>query len=250
MRLTGVPLILVAVLATAVTGAATVLLWSRFGRWRSCSRTAGILLTETLYDRHGRAGREPRRHVLPVLGGARGPYRHDARSPRRGGRPAGRAGARHRGGDGAVAARRRGAGGWPARRACRSAGRIPAAAVGGLSDRGVACGQAGEAGRRVRGAPGAGGRVVAVPTAGTTAAALATLPADLAADVRVNARGWAVAATPRQAALGARLARAGSPYGALVVVGATAGCAGRPAGDVPRGRPARAARTGAADHVD
>ena len=64
--------------------------------------------------------------------------------------------------------------------------------------------------------------VVALPTAGTTAAALATLPADLAADVRVNARGWAVTATPRQAALGARLARAGSPYGALVVVGATA----------------------------
>jgi hypothetical protein len=63
--------------------------------------------------------------------------------------------------------------------------------------------------------------VVAVPTAGTSAAALATLPADLAADVRVNARGWAVLATVRQAALAARLFRPGAPYGALVVVGAT-----------------------------
>ena len=48
MSLTGVPLIIVAVLATAAAGAGTVLLWSRYGRWRMLSRTAGILLTETL----------------------------------------------------------------------------------------------------------------------------------------------------------------------------------------------------------
>src|SRR5690242_13117471 len=48
MMLTGVPLIAVAVLVTTAAGAVTVLLWSRFGRWRLLSRTVGILLTEAL----------------------------------------------------------------------------------------------------------------------------------------------------------------------------------------------------------
>ncbi|MDT4993172.1 MAG: hypothetical protein QOH97_3064 [Actinoplanes sp.] len=48
MALTGIPLILLAVLATAGAGTATALLWSRYGRWRLVSRTLGVLLCEVL----------------------------------------------------------------------------------------------------------------------------------------------------------------------------------------------------------
>jgi lysyl-tRNA synthetase class 2 len=48
VSLTGVPLIVVAVLVTAVTVAATWRLWSRYGRWRLVCRVMGILLVETL----------------------------------------------------------------------------------------------------------------------------------------------------------------------------------------------------------
>jgi hypothetical protein len=46
--LTGVPLIVIAAAATASVCAVTVLLWSRFGRWRLLSRSLGVLLSEAL----------------------------------------------------------------------------------------------------------------------------------------------------------------------------------------------------------
>jgi hypothetical protein len=223
VSLTGVPLILVAILATAVTAAATVLLWFRFGRGRLLTRTTGILLTETLAiaaiglivnradmfypswaaleGRTGttavavarRAGRLD--GLVPGTTAATVPWRPaDAATWRLADTPR-------------VV--------FPAGYRQRPAIAYPA--VVSLVDNQS---QAAAALRAARRLPAVG--VVAVPTTGTTAAALATLPADLAGDVRVNARGWAVTVTPRLAALGARLVRAGSPYGALVVTGATA----------------------------
>jgi hypothetical protein len=48
LSLTGIPLLLAAGLATAVTAAGTVLVWSRWGRLRYVLRPAGILATEAL----------------------------------------------------------------------------------------------------------------------------------------------------------------------------------------------------------
>lgn len=48
MELTGLPLIVLVAFVAVVVITATVLLWSRFGRWRLLSRAAGIVLAETL----------------------------------------------------------------------------------------------------------------------------------------------------------------------------------------------------------
>ena len=48
MKLTGLPLIVTAALLALAVIAATVLLWSRFGRWRLLSRFAGLVLAEAL----------------------------------------------------------------------------------------------------------------------------------------------------------------------------------------------------------
>jgi hypothetical protein len=223
MSLTGVPLIGVAVVAAAVVATATVLLWSRFGRWRFLSRIGGILLTETLAiaaiglvvnradmfypswaaleGRTGTAAVAVTRRAGRLDGLVRGSAA--ATVPWR---PAGAAAWRLAGTPRVV---------FPA--GYRQHPSIAYPAVVSLVDNQAGAAAVLRAAHRV---PAVG--VVAVPTAGTTAAALATLAADLAGDVRVNARGWAVTASSRQAALGVRLARPGSRYGALVVVGATA----------------------------
>jgi hypothetical protein len=247
MRLTGAPLILVAVLVTAVAGAATVVLWSRFGRWRLLSRTAGVLLTETLVVLT--AGLVVNRADLfyPSWAALEGHTGTTAvAAPRRAGRldglvrgtaavtvpwrPADIASWRLAGTPRVV---------FPAGYRRRSSVAYPT--VASLVDSQTQAAAAVRVARRV-----AAVGVVAVPTAGTTAAALATLPTDLAADVRVNARGWAVLTTSRQAALGGRLVRSGPPYGALVVIGAATPQrqAGADVAVVRPGRPHRAASTG------
>jgi hypothetical protein len=223
MSLTGVPLIGVAVLATAVTATATVLLWSRFGRWRFLSRTGGILLTETLAI--AAIGLVVNRIDMfyPSWAALEGRTGTTAVAVAR---PAGRLDGLVRGSAAVtVPWRPAGAAAWrlagtphvvfPA--GYRQRPSIAYPAVVSLVDNQAEAAAVLRAARRV---PAVG--VVAVSTARTTAAALATLSADLAGDVRMNARGWAVTATSRQAALGVRLARRDSPYGALVVVGATA----------------------------
>ena len=223
MSLTGVPLIVVAILVTAAAGAATVLLWYWFGRWRLLGRTAGILLTETLVvittglvvnradlfypswaALKGRTGttvvtapRKAGRLDRLVLGAtaATVPWR-----------PADAAAWQLAGSPRVV---------FPTGYRLKRSVAYPA--VVSLVDNPAEAAAVVQVARRV-GAVG----VVAVPTRGTTAAALTTLPAELAADVRVNTRGWAVTATAGQAALAARLFRFGQPYGALAVIGATA----------------------------
>jgi hypothetical protein len=48
MRLTGLPLIITTAVLGLLVIAATVLLWSRFGRWRLLTRTLGVVLAEAL----------------------------------------------------------------------------------------------------------------------------------------------------------------------------------------------------------
>ncbi|MEV6597109.1 hypothetical protein AB0M36_09640 [Actinoplanes sp. NPDC051346] len=48
MSLTGIPLLVVAGFVAVVSAAMTILLWSRFGRWRFVVRTLGVLVTEVL----------------------------------------------------------------------------------------------------------------------------------------------------------------------------------------------------------
>jgi hypothetical protein len=223
MSLTGIPLIVVAVLGTGAIAAVTVLLWSRFGRWRPLSRAAGILLTETLVvvtiglvvnradmfypswaaleGRTGTTAVAATRRAGRLDGLVRG-----AAAATLSWRPADAAGWRLAGTARVV---------FPAGYRQRPSVAYPA--VVSLVDSQAEAAAAVRVARRV-----AAVGVVAVPSARTTAAALATLPTDLAADVRVNARGWAVLTTLQQAALAARLVRPGGSYGALVVVGATA----------------------------
>jgi hypothetical protein len=224
MSLTGVPLIIVAVLATAAAGAGTVLLWSRYGRWRMFSRTIGILLTETLVAAtvglvsnrvemfypswaalEGRTGTT----VVPATqpAGRLDGLVHGAAAAVLPWHPAGAAAWRLAGAPRVV---------LPADYRNRPSVTYPA--MVSLVDTGV---EAAAAVRAARGVAAVG--LVAVPTAGTAAAALATLPAQLTAAVRVNGRGWAVEATARQAGLAAQLVRsAPGTFGALAVVGAAA----------------------------
>jgi hypothetical protein len=244
MRLTGVPLIVLAVLVTAVAGAATALLWSKFGRWRLVNRAAGILLTEALVV--VTIGLVVNRADLfypswAALEGRTGTTAVAA--TRRAGRLDGLV---HGTAAVTVPWRPTDIAAWrlagtphvvlPAGYRRQSSVAYPT--VVSLVDSQSQAATAVRVARRV-----AAVGVVVVPTAGTTAAALATLPADLAADVRVNGRGWAVLTTSRQAALGARLIRSGPPYGALVVMGAATPQrqAGAALAVVRPGRPHRAA---------
>jgi hypothetical protein len=245
MSLTGVPLIILVVLATAAAGAGTVLLWSRYGRWRMLSRTAGILLTETLVAAsvglvsnrvemfypswaalEGRTGTTVVAATQPA--GRLDGLVHGAAAAVLPWHPAGAAAWRLAGPPRVV---------LPAGYRNRPSVTYPT--VVSLVDTAV---EAAAAVRAARGVAAVG--LVAVPTAGTAAAALATLPAQLAAAVRVNGRGWAVEATARQARLAAQLVQsAPGVFGALAVVGA-AGVArqDRPAGVAVAVVPARSAR--------
>ena len=235
MSLTGVPLIIVAVLATIATGAATGWLWSRYGRWRLPIRTAGILLVETLAVFTVGLVVNRVEQFYPswqVLEGDTGTAVVTA--------------ARHAGRiDGRVHGHAAAALTW--RPASVSAWRLAAAptvvvpqgyldrksvtfpAVLSLVDAGPDGAEAVRAAKRV-----AAVSVVVAPSARTTAAALATLPASLDQDVRATTHGWAVVATMRQAALAVRLIRsAPARFGALVLVGGSATV--RPPNDRPGG---------------
>jgi hypothetical protein len=48
MTLTGLPLIITTALLTVLVLAGTILLWSRFGRWRLLTRSLGVVLAQAL----------------------------------------------------------------------------------------------------------------------------------------------------------------------------------------------------------
>jgi hypothetical protein len=235
MSLTGVPLIVVAVLVTALTVAATWWLWSRYGRWRLVSRVVGVLLAETLTVFTVGLVVNRVEQFYPswqALAGNTGTTVVAA---------AGHAGRI----DGMVHGH--GAAALPWRPASLSAWRLVATPVvvvpsGYLARRSVtfpAVLSLVDAGRDGAAAVRAAKRVATVsvvvaPSAGTTAAALATLPASLDEDVRTMTHGWAIVATARQAALAVRLIRSTpSRFGALVLVEGSA--TARPPHDRPGG---------------
>ena len=208
MALTGIPLITSTVLVTALAVAATILLWSRYGRWRLLSRAVGVLVCEALVVLS--VGLVANRHEQfypswQALSGDTGTQSRTA--PRRAGRLDGLFGP----GRSKLAWQPSGSAAWqltssaevtvpPGYRAHPS---FPALlALGGR--------------------PAASGlvSVVASPAARTSAAALADLPALLGVDLRVTGHGWALLASSAQAGLAARLVQDDpGRFAALAVVG-------------------------------
>ncbi|AGL16778.1 hypothetical protein [Actinoplanes sp. N902-109] len=205
MRLTGIPLLLLAVAATTGAGAATVLLWPRH---RFVLRAGGLLLTETLLVLSG--GLAVNRHEVfypswRALAGDTGaraviepaaPGRLDAQV-----------------GDGAdVVWQPAGSAAWhlaaPPRIVVPAGyARLPHARFPVILALVPAAGPAVAAARRIPGAI----TVVAVPGRHTTAAVLRDLPADLCRDVRATAQGWDLVAAGPQARLGRDLVRTQPP---------------------------------------
>jgi hypothetical protein len=211
MSLTGIPLLVLALLVTAGSITATVLLWSRAGRWRVAVRTAGILLVEaSLVIGVGLiANREEQFYPSwPALAGQTGP----SAAPRV--QAAGRLDAGLRtSGPATVAWRPPGAARW--RLAAGPELVLPA----GYRDRpGVTFPVLLD----LAGAHGEAGAVTLhlAPTAHSTAESLSSLADDLARDVRVTTRGWAILAPMRDAPFAAALIRsAPGRFTALALVG-------------------------------
>jgi hypothetical protein len=210
MSLTGVRIILLAGLVTAAIAAATVLLWSRYGSWRLLSRTAGVLLTETLVVLTIGLVVNREQQLYPswqALGGDTGPAAVAAA------RPAGRLDAELHGTAAASV---------PWQPADVAAWRLAGAPTVMVPANYLSRPSVSYPVVLSLGGPGSLLDVVSVvvaPTAATTAEALATLPADLGQDLRVTARGWALVASAEQAGLARRLIAAlPGRFGALVVV--------------------------------
>ena len=216
MTLTGLPLIALAVLATAAAITGTTLLWSRYGRWRLLSRSAGVLLCEALVVLSAGLIANRQEQFYPswqALAGDTGTVATSA------GRPAGRLDSSF-GLKSTVTWQPPGSAGWHLAGAATVS--IP---PGYLASRGSY-----PALISLGGSPAGGDlvRVVADPTARTSTADLAGLPAALSGNLRLTGHGWALLASAAQAGLAARLAGADpGRFAALAVVG------GPPAGFRP-----------------
>jgi hypothetical protein len=209
VRLTGIPLLLLAVAATAAAGALTFWSWRRGGRWRPLTRVASVLLLEALMVAGAGLVVNRAEEFYPSWTALAGRTGTTVRTERV---AAGRL-------DGSLTA----PAGQPQVLAWRprSVSRWKLAGVpelvlpaGYQSRPGVAFPVVLALVADPRAALATARRladvitVVAVPTAGTSAAALADLPAELRRDVRATAGGWDVVA-PDQ--LTARLAAAEPP---------------------------------------
>jgi hypothetical protein len=215
VSLTGVPLLSLAVLGTAATVAGTVRLWSRFGRWRLVSRTAGVLLAEALTVLSIGLAVNRQDEFYPSWEALAG---HTGTAVVTADRPAGRLDARLHGSAAAVVPWNSASLVVPAHYLSRPAVTYPA--VLALAGPGADAKAAVTAAKRL-----AAVSVVATPSG---YAGLVPLPADLGQDMRVTSRGWALVAGAKQAALAERLIRAApGRFVALAVVG----------GAAPRGLP-------------
>jgi len=211
VSLTGVPLILLAVLATVAAGFVTVWCWSRFGRQRMLVRTVGVLLSEALLVLSAGLIANRVDQFYPSWAALAG---HTGAAATTVSRAAGRLDRTlHAGGAEIVPWQPSGATSWhlighaslvvPAGYASRRTTTFP-----------VVLDLAG---------PHSAGDTVTVhlsPSAKTTAAALASLPAYLDRDVRVTTRGWAIVASMKDAVFAAELVKsAPGRFVALVLVG-------------------------------
>ena len=208
MSLVGLPLIALTLLATAAAITGTTLLWSRYGRWRLLSRSAGLLLCEALVVLS--VGLIANRHEQfypswQALAGDTGTV------PATAVRAAGRLDSSF-GQKSTVAWQPPGSAAWHL--AAPATVSVP---PGYLAARGsypalIALG----------GRPSGDGliRVTVDPTRQTTATALTGLPAALGADLRLTGHGWALVASSAHAILAARLTgRDPGRFAALAVVG-------------------------------
>ena len=216
VALTGVPLLAAVALAAAAAIAAIIALWSRFGRWRLLGRAAGVLLCELLVVLSAGLIANRGGQFYPSWQALLG---HTGTATVTAPRPAGRLDAQLAG----VTALRWqpvDSAGW------RLAAPAEVVAPPGYAEQASATfpvvvelgGNAAEH------SPGVVGRgvvgVVVVPSARTTAAALASLPAALARDLRVTGRGWALVTSAAQAPLAEQLIRQEpGRFAALAVVG-------------------------------
>jgi hypothetical protein len=224
VRLTGVLLLLTALTLTAVAVALTVLLWSRFGRWRLLSRVVGVLLAETLTVLTIGLAANRHEQFYPswqALYGDTGTVVETASRP-----------------PGLLDEQVHGTGAMA----------LPWTVGGVAATVEVPAGYLSRPLRTYPAVVALGSTMAAVPAVGVvltpTAGALAALPAELGQNVRVTARGWAMVADARYAALAEREIRADpGVFGALVIVGGAAppglppgtalAVAGRPAVPAP-----------------
>jgi hypothetical protein len=208
MELTGIPLIVLTLLAAAAAVAGTVLLWSRFGRWRLLSRALGVLLCESLVVLS--IGLIANRHEQfypswQALSGDTGTKSTTAT------RRAGRLDASFGPGRSTLAWQPPGSTAW--RLKSNAQVTVPPGYPAHPSFPALLA---------LGGRPGSSGlvSVVAYPAARTSAAALADLPALLGVDLRVTGHGWALVAAATQAQLAARLVQDDpGRFASLAVVG-------------------------------
>jgi hypothetical protein len=208
MELTGIPLILLTLVAAAAAVAGTILLWSRFGRWRLLSRAIGVLLCETLVVLSVGLIANRQEQFYPswqALSGDTGTKSTTAA------RRAGRLDASFGPGRSTLAWQPPGSAAWHLKSNAEVA--VPP---------GYRAHPAFPALLALGGRPAASGlvSVVAYPAVRTSAATLADLPALLGVDLRVTGHGWAVVAAAAQAKLAAQLVQDDpGRFAALVVVG-------------------------------
>ena len=210
MTLIGVPLIALALIATAAAIAATTLLWSRPGRWRPVHRSAGVLLCEVLVVLSAGLIANRQEEFYPSWQALAGDTGTTATTRPR---PVGRLDTEFGAGTLKAAWRPAGSAAWQLASNAEvtvpasyptSEGSFPAlVALGG------------------RPAPDGLVRLSLLPTRRTSAAALADLPALLGTDLRVTGHGWALLTAPAWAGLAARfVAEHPGRFTALAVVGA------------------------------
>jgi hypothetical protein len=241
MALTGIPLIALCLLLTAAAGAATVVLWSRFGRWRLVSRPIGLVLCECLVVLS--AGLAANRHEQfypswQALAGDTGTATRTA------GRAAGLLDGSFSPGRLTLAWHPAGSAGWHLASPAQVS--VPRAYLGGDHSYPVLLALGG------RPDPAGLGRVTVDPGRHTGAASLAGLTGLLSADLRVTAHSWALVTSAACAPLAGRLIRAyPGRFATLAVVGGRSQTVLAPAGvtvattsAAPAARPAAKIRAG------
>jgi hypothetical protein len=211
MTLTGLPLLIAVLVVMIAVIAGTVRLWSRSGRWRPAGRTAGILLSEALLVLSAGLIANRAEQFYPswaTLGGQTG-------------RPAPTASRAPGLLDATLHSRAVATVPWhPSGVAAWRLAASPELIV--PSDYGDRPGVTFPVLLDLDGAHPAGDIVTVhlTPTARTSPASLASLPADLRRDVRVTTRGWAIVAPMQDAAFAAELIRsAPGRFVALALIG-------------------------------